>query len=520
VIRAVPRRLRPADEQGIALVLAVLILAIVSIATSSVILYTTLGQQDAASKKSGTTAYALAQAALSQASTQLAANYYDSTGQPKDNTTTLSNMVSWGPSGSQVSPTDTTSPCPTAGTCMTWSSMLECPAGVSCSSGAPTYTPSGIKQALWHLTGTGRVLNPSGPGYLTRTITIDVPVDAPPARSTVPNIFKMVYSGGTSTGCDVNAGQQILWAAPVYIKGNLCFTSGAALTAGAANVGRLVVGGWIDLGNGNGVRIGTSTTPIARMDIGASCDSSRTSTPCTLTSGGGSYHDPANRIFVSSYSQVPTFPSLTAIDWTGTDLTSPVRQRGAWSCTGNHSLDPPSGTSFDITGTPYTCTTESGTLSWDGTTLTINGNVYINGNMVNTTGPIVYSGLGNIFVGGNATFINNTAICVGATDITGHDCPNQAAWPDMENNFLLILTHTGFTGGNQNFNFEGGIYSDANIVLSSGQTHVYGPMVTPATIDPGQQQATSFPDILNMFTGPPNTSKPFWTLGTPINGTY
>jgi len=509
-----------AEEHGMALVLAVLILAIVSVAASSVILYSTMGQKDAASKKSGASAYALAQAALSVATTQLTAAYYDASGQPTNNTATLGAMTTWAPGGSQQSPTSS-APCNTSSTCMTWSSMLECPAGVACTSGAPTYTPSGIKQALWHITGTGRIYNPSGTGNLTRTITIDVPVDAPPSQSQVPSIFKEVYSGTPpSSGCDVNAGQQILWAAPVFIKGNLCFSSGAAIVAGSANVGRLVVGGWIDLGNGNNARIGTSTTPIARLEVAQSCDSSHTATPCTLTNAGSYYTNAAGRIFTSSYSQAPTFPTLASIDWTGTDLLSPVRQRGKWNCTGGHTLDPASGTAFDLTGTPYTCTTEAGWIKWDGTTLTINGNIYVNGDLTTSTLQFVYAGLGNIFVGGSATFANNIAMCVGQTDSQGHDCPYQAAWPDMANNFMLILTRTGFVGGNQNFNFEGGIYSDANITLSAGQTHVYGPIVTLGTLDPGQQQVTDFPNILDMFTGPPNTSKPYWTLGTPTNGTY
>ena len=120
-------------EEGIALVLAVLVLAIVTIVASSAIMYTLSSQQDAASKKSGVTAYSLAQAALSNATAQLTSHYYDSTGQPHDNTTSLTYMAqNWAPSGSQISPSDATACSPTAvTTCMTWSGELRCPVTVS-----------------------------------------------------------------------------------------------------------------------------------------------------------------------------------------------------------------------------------------------------------------------------------------------------------------------------------------------------------------------------------------------------
>jgi hypothetical protein len=44
--------------------------------------------------------------------------------------------------------------------------------------------------------------------------------------------------------------------------------------------------------------------------------------------------------------------------------------------------------------------------------------------------------------------------------------------------------------------------------------------VTPGTIDPGQQAASGFPDIINLFTGAPGTPQPYWVLGAPQNGTY
>jgi len=107
-------RRRLADEQGVALVMAVLIIVIISVAASSAIFFTQGSQSHGYRTKSGFTAYSLAQAALSAATEQITTHYYDSTGQPHDNTTTLTAMASWAPSGSQQSPSSssacTTSP--------------------------------------------------------------------------------------------------------------------------------------------------------------------------------------------------------------------------------------------------------------------------------------------------------------------------------------------------------------------------------------------------------------------------
>jgi hypothetical protein len=86
----------------------------------------------------------------------------------------------------------------------------------------------------------------------------------------------------------------------------------------------------------------------------------------------------------------------------------------------------------------------------------------------------------------------------------------------------MIASQGAMSGGqsNSNFNLEGGLYSAQNINFGSGQTNIYGPIVTPDQIFPGQQAASGFPNILDLFTGLPGTPQPFWVLALPQNGTY
>jgi hypothetical protein len=530
-----------ADEQGIALVLAVVVIAIITIAAASAIFYTDGSQRDAFSRKGNQTAYSLAQAALSAATAQLIPHYYDDTGQPDDNVTNLDEMVGYAPVGSQQSPDDTTG-CTTdpVSTCMSWSAELECPAGVSCSSGAPSYSPTAPERARWHITGTGTVPNPSGTQPITRTITIDVPLVQPPAKAAAPDIFKSIYTGKVSNGCDLSTGQNVVWAAPVYVLGNMCIGQNSGVEKGSQGLGKLNVGGWLET-SGNGAHVGTNSTPLPSLAVGKVCTTSSTvpppnadtDPPCaeTLTSYANGFKDSANTIFASVASDTPTFPTPPSINWDDPSAPNYVSSLGtSWSCTGGRSLAAPSGGTFVLNGSPYECTIstdqiQTGYLKWDGTSnLTVSGNVYVNGNLVTdpTNSSFLYTGLGSIYVAGTVSFANNTAICVGDIDHTGHDCPDKESWSDIADNFLIIAAKGDMSGGqsNSNFSIEGGLYSEQQINFGSGHTNIYGPIVTPDQIFPGQQAASGFPNIIDLFTGLPGTPQPFWVLALPVNGTY
>lgn len=529
--RRLLHRFRLADEQGVAIVLAVVIIAIITIAAASAIFYTDGSQRDAFSKKSGQTAYSLAQAAVSNAIAELLPHYYDDTGQPYDNVSDFATMSGWAPgaSGSDPSGCNTTSPSPS---CTEWQSEL-CPAGV-CPDGY-TASTNDITLAVWHITGKGAVYNPSGAQPIVRTITVDVPLDQPPAKVGAPDIMKSVYVGKASNGCDLSTGQNVVFAAPVYVLGNMCIGQNSGVERDAANTAKLVVGGWLEL-SGNGAHVGTSSAPVSSLAVGGVCTTSSQVPPpsgsacaTTLTYSGGQWTGAGGTIHVSSASAAPTFPSPPDVKF----LTNP----GQVSCSGQD-LAPAGGTFVLNTGTPYSCTITNGSfpvgsLSWDPgqTKLTIKGNVYINGNIVTnpatatSPGPqMSYEGLGTIYATGYGSFANNTAICALQTDPTGHDCPYQAAWPgvDSGDNLLFIATKGDMSGGqsNSNFSIEGGLYSDQNINFGSGHTNIYGPIVTKDTLVPGQQSASAFPDILDLFTGLPGTPQGFWVLDLPKNGTY
>jgi hypothetical protein len=480
-------------EEGIALVIAVLILAVVSVAASAAILYTSTSQQDAYSKKAGQTAYSLAQAGLSNAMAQLTTHYYDAGGQPTNNTTP--GDPSWAPTGSQQSTSSTTA-CTSSSTCAAWSATLD-----------TTGPFTGTQKAAWHITATGTVPNPSSSGVLTRTVKVDVPVNQPPEKVPPPALLNSIYSGqAPSGGCDMTSSQGVVFTSPVYVKGNFCVVQ----QSGVESPSTLSVGGWLDTSQGG--HVGTSAGPISSLGVSRACNGAHASTPvCSLPYDAVNhyYYDNTRLLYTSApVSNSPSFPTLPTVDWSARQNDS-----AGWSCTGGKALD---AATFDLGGGAYTCTTPSGTLAWDGTTLTINGDVYIAGNLTTSANAsFVYTGLGSMFVAGSVSFANNTSLCVGST--SHHACPGGPSW-DTTQNMLLIIANGAISGSN--FSMEAGIYSATSITFGSGQTALYGPMVTPGTINMGQQSASGFPTLTWVWTGTLGSPDPHYVLGSPTNGQY
>jgi type II secretory pathway pseudopilin PulG len=518
-----PKRVNLGREDGMALVLAVLVLAIVTIAAASAIYYTSESQQDANSKKGGLSAYSLAQAALSNANAQLVSHYYDDTGQPKDNSTSLTDQAAWAPSGSQQSPTST-SACTSTSTCMSWSAEL-CPDG-TCPDGS-TIDISGFQRAMWHITGTGTTPNPSASAPLTRKITIDVPVAQPTQDVHNPsNIFDSFYSGkGPTAGvCDMTMDEGTVFHAAVYVVGNLCISNPQA---GVFTPGTLAVGGSLTMSDGN---VGAdSSSGLSSVGVVGSCTTKDggTTSPCQLTkvtSGGTTFYtdDPTrlSKAEIFSTSQVsnsPTFPARPSVDFSG-----PEKDSKSYTCSGPSGHETLDTNPFDLApSTSYSCTTASGAyVKWDASTskLSVSGNVYIPGDLWTTgSGPnIIEDGVGGIFVGGSVSFANNTSICVGAQG-GSHNCPNKDSY-DTSSNFLLILAQGTISG--DNLGLEGGLYSNSSITFRTGQTYIYGPLITPDQLIPGQQAASGIPYIDTALTNWPDTPTPMWTLATPQNGSY
>jgi Tfp pilus assembly protein PilX len=512
-----PERLR--DESGIALIMALAVMLVLTVLVTATLAFTSFTSRDASLKQSGQSAYSLAEAALSQAKAQLYVNYYDTSGNPKQNTTAYDPtwFTASGIPSSQQSPTSTAA-CTSTSTCMSWSPQSW------------TATNSANVKGILVLQGTGRVPNPTGGAQLTRTVTDKIFVEQLPYKQTPGSEWDELYSGATGNTCDLQLGQSVNANAPIYVAGNLCLTSTAKIEGSTdltKNVTLTVLGN-IRIQNGNNSDIGAGT-PLTSVQVGGGCikDNSKPFiTPCPINLKN------SQQIFDNSgrtTAPVPTATPLPTIDWTTTasELTAPA---ATISCTNGVSISTLSTSTFYLTpgsgagSTGYTCTIKDsvsgqtvGSIVYNSSahTLAFSGEVYFPGNLdLSNSTPVTYTGLGNFFVAGTVTAANGTTLCVhvasGACDVANANTKGNADYWDTSQSVLIIQAQGMISS--TNLSFQGGLYSVTEINLGGGQGSTQGPLVSPNLIIPGQSLNLSFPNFPWIFSGSLGTNPPPYQL--------
>jgi Tfp pilus assembly protein PilX len=477
----------------VALFVALAVMLVVTVMVTSVIAYTSSSARDATLKRSGQSAYALAEAGLNQALAQLSSHYYtDATLATTSNHTTMYSASWFTGTNSQQSPTSTAA-CTTISTCMSWGVVSWTPTG-----------SAGITKGTLILRGTGTAQNPTGGTVLRRTVTEKVLIQQPTQLKKTPTYWSGIYSGATGSTCDLTLGQGVTASAPIYVAGNLCVNQSASINGSGVT---LKVLGNVTLQNGNSNIGGSSAITSAAIGGGCTKGSGSLSPPCRINTSSTQIWDLSG----NSTAPTPTPDPLPTVDWTG------VQQQQAastTSCTGGYSL---TAATFVLTGnTSYTCTvTDStgvvlGSLSYNaaGKTLTVLGVVYLSGSLdVSSTAAVTYTGVASLFVAGTITAANGSALCVhvsGSTcDFANAITKNSSGYWDTTQSVLILQSQGAITA--QNLSFQGGMYSSTLINLGGGQSATQGPLVSPQTITPGQQLNTSFPAFPFVYSG---------TLGT------
>lgn len=505
MIFGVPERLR--DESGIALIMALAVMLVLTVLVTSTLAFTSSNSRDASLKQSGQSAYSLAEAGLGQIEAQLYSHFYDSSGATTNNTTLYD--ASWftgaGIPTSQQSPTSTAA-CTSTSTCMSW----------SVASWTPTNSEN-VKGVLV-LQGTGRVPNPTGGTQLSRTVTDKIYIEQLPQYVPPPSYWTELYSGSTGQPCDLQLGQTVNANAPIYVAGNLCLTSAASIEGSAVT---LKVLGNIRLQNG-GADIG-KTTRVTSVQVGGGCVKSNNGsyiTPCPINTSTTQIWDSSGR----TTAPTPAVETLPSVDWAGI---AAEQAASTVSCTNGVSL---SSATFYLTpssgagSSGYTCTISDGvsgatvgsiTYNSVAHTVALYGYLYFSGNLdLSNSSATTYTGVSSFFVAGTVFASNNTVLCVHLTsgkcdtaNATNTSSPDY--WDTTKS--VLIIESEGLMSAT-NLNFQGGLYSATEINLGGGQSSTQGPLVSPQLIIPGQSLNLSFPNFpfIESFSDP--NSKPKYSL--------
>lgn len=497
VLKWLLARLR--EENGMALVLALSALLVLTMVAGTTIYYTTTSERESTQSRAQDTAYRLAEAGINNAMA------------------TLGN--------SQTSALDSTA-LPNTEADATWQTY---PSGQ-----AKTWGTLNSTTKIWTLYGKGLVTGGSGShATVTRTLSATMQVTYSynqPVNAQAWNYVYLTNTGGAST-CDVTLQQNVTIDAPLYVDGNLCFLNNSHVTEDLISPHlpiSVIVKGKVEWAqNGSSIGVSNSDT-VTAVYIAGGCGTSLSNVH-TCTSGGGS-NDP---IYPGSGGLSSTTPAVSAptVDWvndgwyanaspgpmhpcstvTGTppsfdggtaplnttqNLTAPYAN-GSLSTTQN--LTP--------TGVSYTCQTGYGELSWNATThtMTVNGVIYIDGNVSIGEGTSVvdeYNGQATLYASGYIT-VNGT-MC-GKRNAAGTACDFSNWDPNTE---MWILAAHGDDGNGysvvfpNNATWEGGVYATNSINLLNNGT-IEGPIIGGSIALNQNISLRPFPVITSVPEGAP-----------------
>ncbi len=495
---------RLADERGIALVMALGVLLVLSITLTSLIYYTGTNSRSSARDRAAQQAHALAEAGVNNALAVLSkpgADLEDPNLLP-DGTTTPPHVNRY--EGGHVE----------------WSGKLV---EISATNGGAW---------RWELSGTGVVANPTGPGAapVRRTVNANVNLFIPDRDVLSSPVWNWIYSGAIGATCDTVVDQGVTITAPFYVVGNLCMKSTASVERRARPIA-VVVEGNVSLEEVK-TAIGSNAARIDQVKIGGTCSyQKRTPVPCepyynTTTTNvwrHGPYTGDPIRLDQADwgywYEKASPGPRSPCAESSGTppqfDVDGLLRERVV---PGVFHLTP--GTSS------YRCKTRRGELSWDHTTrtLTVQGTIFIDGSAKIENGVVnTYNAFSAVYLTGTL-LIKNSSMCAWKEgEKVGSACDNVKWNP---NDKMLIFAADGRGGQIStpdtsielvSSEFQGGLYGTW-AVKSSTFTSTQGPQVSHDDVQIGQSNEISFPLITQVPTGAPTQPPPPPRLESPDVG--
>jgi hypothetical protein len=552
--RTVLLRLRD-DERGVALLVAIGVLAVMTIVLSTVLFLTAAGARESQRTNAGQRAHSLAEAGINDAVSVLNANYPGTVKYPGDYT-----LLSACPGSYPTICSRTTTY--SSGT-VSWSGWLQTPASTP-------PLPAGVGWgAQWNITATGTVTNPtSGATSVSRTVTVVVPVVIPiQAPIGNNNPLNFIYSKG-----NITFQQSVTVASPVYATQNLelqnsstiCeFIGCPANPSGAAPNVMAVGGNFLEDQNANkaGHIQGTTdpTYDLGQAYIVGQCktkayDNFQNLHTCQWGSGDQVWAVTNGNTIPANFLSFQ--PALTCCapfnDIAALAPSQSCAQPGCWSNMGsayisadfsprqpcasgsvpfsfgndsavnkiNNNATPAGSSPIDLTPTSsYSCKSADGLkeISWDnGTkTLRVQGEVFIDGSATISSGPSAkakVTGQGIIFLTGTFS-MKNALMCVNITGSSPNfHCDTTPGLWDPNVGALVIVADgdggydsTQAQGNNvspgdgidlKGSEFQGGLIANKNINVDT-TSKMQGPMISVYhDVNAGQSNILTFPPIL------------------------
>jgi len=477
VIRNLFRRLAH-EEQGVALIMALAIMMVMSVTTAGILIAGTTNQRESYVSNNARQAFAVAQEGLAYAEGCLY---------------------------SAAANNDSTPGCTTS------QNLTNLPSGTS-----GTYYASVAGDGVtWTMTGTGTVHG------VTRVVSAHANVPSP-VTNTETAVWNYLYSDGTGSCTTWNGNVTV--AVPILIHGDLCLGGSFAFTGAT-----LEVGGNLTLSGS--AKIGSASSKIQALKIGLT--STSTNTCNGIAPGTGSCDGKHSPVYANTVAEgVDVAPSMPCIgqpySW---DQQCTGANNGTWTTlyqTYNHQATLPSSgcpaklfdndtslnnsdtlitstmfgsTAYDCklgsTAVPCASTVSVCELKWTPSTSTLSatGEFYFDGSL-NLSGNVTYTGLASFFFTGGVGTTGSPSFCASSAKSGSTSC--TAAWDTTKDGLIMVagcwanstgssLTTSGCVslGGNSTVQF--GVYCVTNYSTSGGASNMGPVLANSLTLGGGAQ---------------------------------
>ncbi|HEY2072103.1 MAG TPA: hypothetical protein VGG88_00870 [Gaiellaceae bacterium] len=326
-------------------------------------------------------------------------------------------------------------------------------------------------------------------------------------------VWNYVYADAAGTSCATAWNGSVTVSVPIMVRGDLCLSGSINFTGS-----QLQVGG--NLSVTGSAKIGTSTTKIQSLQVGIT--STSTSTCNSVTPGSGACDGSHSPIFATAVSkglsvtpQMPCIGQPTTWDsqCTGTDNGTWTKLHTIYNAQtaaaktgcptnlldGNSTLDNSDSSISSAmfpSSTDYDCKIGSvGEIKWTHSThtLAVSGTIYLDGSL-SLSGTVLYTGQASIYVTGGVSMGNNSSFC-GIASCTGSWNPDvngiifvAGCWSNSTGSTLTTSGCVSLGGG---ATAQFGVYCTTNYSTSGGSSNM-GPVLAN-TLSIGGNTASLIP---------------------------
>jgi len=294
-------------------------------------------------------------------------------------------------------------------------------------------------------------------------------------------------------GCTTVVGNAVV-TMPVFVKSDLCLQGSSGIAEPSASGTKkvtLYVGG--KLTTTGSATVGTPSRKIIAATVVGGCNGG-TASICSNSSFSKAYAD--------SYYSAPTTLTKPPIDVQGTydsgDWNHPHCTTGSFTFDNNGTRNNSVGT-FSLYGSSYVCEVKDpddndvvGKLAWNNATkvLTVSGVLFIDGNLDLAGGSQAsYTGTAALYVNGSVKTNGNSALCGPGATLAGSSC--NGLW-DATQGALGIVAGAGWAmTGTAEYNVIAYVVGDYD---DGGTARVTGPIITDTAHVHGTPDTTDATD--------------------------